>query len=227
MKAAFVKECCAIGMLLLVFVFGMGRAGAEPVYETQGCGKCHRFSADEPAEERRAPDLFFAGNKFQKDWLEGWLQDPQPIRPMGYSLDPGFLKGKPEIASHPKLDAAAAKAMTEALMQLTLPDWKKAPLPDEPLSKGARFKIKMLFERDYGCIACHQSVNLTGQPRGGVSGPSFLDAGDRLQADWVYAWLTDPTPFEPKGRMPRFDLSEEDRVGLTRYVMWHNKDNIK
>lgn len=216
-------------LLLLPLLTGIGKAHAGPDVASlveNGCDACHRLEASIPEEGRKGPDLFFSGNKFQKQWLLNWLQSPQPVRPSGYTSDPGFLEGKPTVAvPHPAADAPEAQALTEALMQMKVEGLETAP-PEvaEPLSKGLRFKIKILFERDYGCIACHQTVNLVGEPRGGVSGPTLLNAGDRLQAEWVYNWLKTPARFEPKSRMPVFDLTEEERIQLTRYVMWHKTE---
>ncbi|MCH9024372.1 MAG: hypothetical protein IH931_03480 [candidate division Zixibacteria bacterium] len=69
---------------------------AEPVSQTapklmqdQGCTTCHRFTQNQP--EGTAPDLFYAGNKFQKSWLEKFLQTPVVVRKAGTSTDPDFL----------------------------------------------------------------------------------------------------------------------------------------
>jgi len=201
-------------------------AAPQPaLWEQHGCTGCHRFSPEAPAEGRKGPDLFFAGNKFQEPWLATWLKNPTVIRAAGYVTDPGFLTGQPEgAAPHPAVDAQTAQSLAAAMMQLTLLDFEPGIVPDEPLSKGQRFKFKILFERDYGCIACHRSVNLVGEPRGGVSGPSLLAAGRRLQADWVFHWLKTPRRFEPRGRMPVFQLSDETARALTRYVMDHRQE---
>ena len=214
-----------LGILAGICLLGGARADAQPVWKQQGCDACHRFSPEAPADRRKAPDLFFAGNKFQRDWLESWLQNPVPLRPAGYVTDPGFLKGRPTVGvPHPRVDAGTARLLTEELMRLTLPDWKAGVARTEPLSKGERFQAKRLFERDYGCIACHKSVNLVGAPRGGVSGPSLLNAGRRYQADWLVHWLNTPRRFEPRGRMPVFVLPEEDLQLLVRYIMEHRRE---
>ncbi|MFQ5916120.1 MAG: c-type cytochrome, partial [Nitrospinota bacterium] len=52
------------------------------------CVKCHNVSAP-PAQtikerrKRKGPDLTGAGSKFQRGWLEEWLQKPTTIRPAG------------------------------------------------------------------------------------------------------------------------------------------------
>ena len=42
---------------------------------------------------RKGPDLWFAGSKFNAEWLVAWLQDPKPIRPAGYPYFKMIKKG--------------------------------------------------------------------------------------------------------------------------------------
>jgi len=58
-----------------------------------------------------------------------------------------------------------------------------------------------------------------------VSGPSLLDAGNRLRPEWVYQWLKNPKAFAPQGRMPLYRFDEDTLKQLTQYLMSHKKDN--
>jgi cytochrome c551/c552 len=212
-----------IGSFLLIAVGWSGGAGASPaLVKEKQCGTCHRFSKNEA--EKPAPDLFFAGDKFQKKWLGNFLKQPETIRLAGHTRDPGFLKGTPQYTDpHPALNPKEAQQMTDHLMSLKiLKDVSPLELPT--LSKGTRVRVKILFERDYSCIACHQSYNLTRQPRGGVSGPSLIDAGNRLRPEWVYQWLKNPKQFTTRGRMPLYTFDEETLRKMTQYIMSHKKD---
>ena len=102
-----------------------------------------------------------------------------------------------------------------------------SPVTSEPLSKGLRAKIKYQFERTFGCISCHQSLNLAGKVRGGISGPSLVNAGNRLQAEWVADWLNDPEVYMVKGRMPRYKMDPTTLSQFTRFIMTLKKVNIK
>ena len=194
--------------------------------QKKGCDACHRFSAEQRVDDFTAPDLFYAGNKFQPTWLEIFLQSPETIRKAGHTRDPGFLKGAPEFKGpHPALAGPEAKAAAQYLMSLKLDSVQTVFIDATPLTNIQRVKTKMKFERDHGCIACHESYNLARQPRGGISGPSLLDAGNRLQANWVYLWLKEPKIFNPKSRMPVFAFDEETLNQMTRYVMSHKRDS--
>jgi len=199
---------------------------SEEQIDSLKCTRCHRF--DKTQDPKNGPDLFFAGNKFQKDWLIGFLQAPEVIRKAGPSADPGFLKGQPEYQPpHPSVKKEDALSLADFLMSLKLDNLEPVAVNPEPLSKVEKVKTKILFERDHSCIACHESVNLVGNPRGGISGPSLLTAGNRLQASWVYLWLKQPETFQPKSRMPRAHLDEKALINLTRYVLSHKKDSSK
>ncbi|TDJ58991.1 MAG: c-type cytochrome [Nitrospina sp.] len=223
------KKIC--GMILICWGLWGQSLWAEPALQTapawaevEGCATCHRFSPNQP--ESTAPDLFYAGNKFQQDWLVEYLQRPTVIRQAGHTRDPGFLQGQPDFTGpHPVLKPKDAATLAAALMTLKLPDLETVALATTPLSEGKKVRIKILFERDYSCIACHESYNLARQPRGGVSGPSLIDAGNRLQAEWVYLWLQQPKIFLKKGRMPVYQFDEETLLNLTRYIASHKKES--
>src|SRR3546814_6228355 len=55
---------------------------------TSQCASCHALTrpADTTVEHlwnRKGPDLWYAGDKFNREWLVGWLQNPTTIRPGG------------------------------------------------------------------------------------------------------------------------------------------------
>ena len=46
--------------------------------EEKNCSSCHRLLKVE--KEKKGPNLFYAGNKFQGAWLEVYLQNPVILR---------------------------------------------------------------------------------------------------------------------------------------------------
>jgi len=188
----------------------------------KNCSSCHRLSKIE--DEKTGPDLFYAGNKFKDSWLEQYLQNPVTLRSAGTINNPGFLKGESET-KHPALTKKDAAKITQELMAMTLPD-----LPEEsgkPLTKGQKAKTKYEFERTFSCISCHQSLNLAGKPRGGISGPSLVNAGNRLQANWVANWLKNPKSFSDKSRMPIYKMDDETRLRFTQFIMTLKNENLR
>jgi cytochrome c551/c552 len=208
-------------MAILLVLTGGGLAWAESALaEKLGCRQCHRFSAEDVPPAENAPDLHYAGNKFQPAWLLQFLQKPVVIRKTRVTSDHKlFIVDGENNKPHPSLDPQAAKRMVEYLSGLKLPGFAEGVVDTEPLSKGTRIKVKILFERNYSCIACHEGINLAGKPRGGISGPSLASAGNRLNADWLFNYLQTPEKFVEKRRMPRYQLDDETLGLLTRYLM--------
>ena len=55
---------------------------------TERCASCHDTTGPAPRTyqdvlDRKAPDLFYAGSKFNRAWLVDWLQNPTIIRRAG------------------------------------------------------------------------------------------------------------------------------------------------
>ena len=205
---------------LLFWYFGsVFPVWAEPEeIDTNGCRECHRLSSKEK-KSNKGPDLFYAGDKFSKNWLNKFLQSPTVIREVNIFLESDFL-GEKNKASHPHVALAkeGAERVANFLMTLRLPNLEVGKVNNEPLSKGERAQTKVLFERRFGCISCHRALNLVGKVRGGVSGPSLVNSGLRLKPDWIFNWLKTPQKFMYEGRMPVFDLDDQTTIRITKYI---------
>ncbi|MCZ7562855.1 MAG: c-type cytochrome [Burkholderiales bacterium] len=188
-------------------------AGAK-VFQAKKCTDCHY--TDGPAREKsladqlakKGPELWYAGSKFQKDWLGKWLQDPNPIRPLKYNS----LTEK-NTGGHPKLAGAEAADVTEFLMSRTSPLVKGGEIKPKTNPKG-----RLVFTKNMPCSGCHQ---FPGQKfTGGMNGPSLAKAGERLNPDWIFAYLKDTKTFKPVRQMPVFAgvLNEQDMKAVAEYV---------
>ncbi len=202
------------------------RLAGTGILEDKNCGSCHRLSAEETEKNFTGPDLHYAGSKFQPKWLTEFLKNPEIIRPGRFITDPGLLKGRSKNPPpHHSFPEEEANAMAAELASLKIS--RQTSVTPEPLSKGQRAKIKYQFERTFSCISCHQSLNLAGKVRGGISGPSLVNAGNRLQANWVADWLNTPETYTKKGRMPRYEMDPTTLSQFTRFLMMLKKENIK
>ena len=98
------------------------------------CAACHALvkPTDTSLDRlwtRKGPDLWYAGSKFNADWLTSWLQDPKADPSSRLSVFQDDHEGirimmfptRPRSTPHPKLDKAAAEAATAALMALKAP----------------------------------------------------------------------------------------------------------
>ncbi|MBT4046472.1 MAG: c-type cytochrome [Rhodospirillaceae bacterium] len=197
----------------------MGAANASAggdVFAAKGCADCHYTQG--PAREKtiddqlakKGPELWYAGSKFQKDWLGKWLTDPKPIRPMKF----GSLTVE-NPADHPKLSGGDVAAVTDFLMGLTSADVAAGKVKPKKNPKG-----RQIFSKKMPCSGCHQYVGLKKKIMGGRSGPSLVEAGVRLNPDWILAYLQKPKVFKPVKMMPVFVglLSDKDMLNVSRYV---------
>ena len=207
------------GVLLAVSFASPGWAGAaagKAAFAEKGCNACHY--TDGPAREKtiddqlakKGPELWYAGSKFQKAWLAGWLADPKPIRPMKFN---SLTQENP--GDHPKLAGADAASMTDFLMSLTSDAVEAGVIKPKKNIKG-----KQIFIKKMPCSGCHQSPGRRGKISGGRSGPSLVGAGLRLNPDWIYAYLKSPAVFKPVKAMPTFVgiLKEKDMKNVATYV---------
>jgi mono/diheme cytochrome c family protein len=202
-----------------------GSAAAQGAGDLKSqCSSCHAL--EKPAApsverlwNRKGPDLWYAGAKFNRDWLVKWLQKPTPIRPGGVLWFKHAKPGEPRdtldtagAQAHPAVDAAAAAKFADALMALK---GDGVVTPGAFKAEGANLAMgKMAFGKLRGCVACHQDKS----GEGGVSGSELYDAGDRLQPDYVHAYIKDPQAFDRFIWMPRLGLSEPDLQRITAYL---------
>jgi len=220
----------ASGMLALGTWVAGATAGAldgRAIVERE-CAGCHRLeppaaSTFETLLDRAAPDLFYAGSKFRREWLIDWLQNPMPIRYSGvvYLNHLGLEGGADRIAidtvqsCSAKLDPGRAEAVTEHLMTLEDATMKTGVI--EPGKKFSKAKALRLFRKQLPCVGCH-TVQWGKRIMGGVSGPNLADAGNRLNPDWVYARIENPQHWDPKTWMPRLEMSHRKRALLTLFI---------
>ena len=191
-------------------------AAGKAAFEAKGCVDCHY--TDGPAKEKtiddqlakKGPELWYAGSKFQKDWLAGWLVDPKPIRLLKFG---SLTEDNP--GDHPKLEGGEAASVSDFLMSLTSADVEAGKVKPKKNPKGRQIFIKKM-----PCSGCHQYAGRKNKIAGGRSGPSLVEAGVRLNPDWILAYLQKPKVFKPVKRMPVFVglLSDKDMMNVARYV---------
>lgn len=223
----------ALGLGLAVSpVLAAENAGAG-ILKSQ-CVSCHAIAKPESTGldrlwERKGPDLYYAGSKFNKPWLEKWLRDPSRIRPAG-ELYAKHVKGgdkedvvdETTLVPHMKLSKADAAAAAQELMALTAPP----DLVTKGAFKGEKVSMSMggmFFGKLRGCGACHMAKPGTG----GSSGSELYTAGERLQGDYIYSYIKNPQKFDPHIWMPTLNLAEPDLQRLTGYILQLNATERK
>lgn len=202
--------------LLVCAEFAMAAAadpGEKIVKAT--CVQCHRIEGKPaPRRTKKAPDLIWAGNKYQRDWLVRWLQNPEfKHYPIGYDFRPERKK------RHLALPPDQAKAVTEFLATRKdgrIKEGVMKPGTPEQLARGEK------LYREHGCQNCHFTPAKTAKGyAGGTSSTSFIKLNERLNADWVYRFNQNPNDFEPDSGayIPKPPLPDEDIYAITAYMM--------
>lgn len=213
-------------VILGAFGLAGGAVHADGLREIQAsCASCHQIEG--PAKKglearinRKAPALFYAGNKFRKQWLVRWLQAPTRIRPAG-DFPPKHVKSTPDgdvidpqtFIEHPVLDAKTARAVADWLMSLRPHDDLIAAEDYAPGPINKRMGA-MNFVKFKGCAACHKDT-----PKyGGLSGPELYTAWQRLQPEYIVSYIRDPLAWEPASLMPVKHLDTEQIHKLVDYL---------
>jgi cbb3-type cytochrome oxidase cytochrome c subunit len=194
----------------------------------QECVVCHDLAGPAPDTfeavlDRKAPDLFYAGSKFNRSWLIKWLQAPTIIRRAGvmflnHIADDG---GRDKVLEDTVKPCAAALSPEEAeaaanfLMTLKNPDMRIGVT--DPAKKFRKQKAFRLFTKQLPCIGCHR-IKFGKRTMGGISGPDLTNAGERLNADWIYARIENPQYWDPRTWMPRVEMSHRKREMLTLFI---------
>ncbi|MFZ5594135.1 MAG: c-type cytochrome [Pseudomonadota bacterium] len=224
-KGASKNPLKLVALAAMTFASAVGwAADGEAILNAQ-CSACHNLAGPAPATldalwNRKGPDLFYAGNKYQAAWMEKWLQKPTRIRPAGMFYGNHIKLGAKgdevdatTLVTHPALPATDAKAVTGALMQ------RKGR--SDLVTAGAyvpgtisRSSGEMLFDKFKGCLACHEI-----EPGyGGLSGPEVYTAAKRLQENYLISYLRNPQAWDPKTFMPNKRLSDTDLQKFVHYL---------
>jgi len=179
------------------------------------CVQCHRIEGKPaPRKTKKAPDLIWAGNKYQQDWLRAWLQKPDfKHYPVGYDFRPERKK------RHLALPADQAKAVAGFLAKrkdARIIEGVMKPGTPEQLARGEK------LYREHGCQNCHLTpANTPKGYTGGTSSTSFLKLNERLHSDWVYRFNKNPDDFEPDSGayIPKPALPDADIYAITAHMM--------
>ncbi len=73
---------------------------------------------------------------------------------------------------------------------------------------------RMLFE-ELHCVRCHDAPGLLLKS---IEATDLSEVGRRARRDWIERWLEDPRALHGGARMPRIDLTPEERMQLARYL---------
>ncbi len=215
-------------LLLCSFLAPAHGSGDGQAIFKEKCASCHamephdQMTIKERLEFKGTP-LWFAGSKFQRQWLEAWLAAPTPLLGVVWNTaEPGTLE-------HPAISPDEAAKVTDYLMTAVDASVEPGKAAELPENRTQRRKFladtAQLFEKHQGCFSCHRYLNKRNVELGGFSAPSLVTAKDRLQGDWVYSFLLNPGKYYPNSKCPVpgekavNTFSDEDKANLAGFVV--------
>ena len=167
-----------------------------------GCHGCHL--ADGYSQERKVgPRLNRIASKVDPSWLYRWVKNPREYLPKTTMPNFGF-------------NDKDAFGVTAYLLASSDKDY----ILSEKFTSGDSAKGKALF-KTVGCLACHE---LDGE--GEVFGPNLSKIANKVNADWVTTWLSNPKSYNHKSLMPNLRLSKEQANNIASYLMTHGEKNL-
>jgi len=219
-----------------------------------GCFGCHlipgfektpAIGTDLSEEGSKHPDLLFFGFQHQLDhtapaWFYQKLKSPR-------SFDEGKVAPFYDRLRMPQFDFtdADAASVTMVLQALTK---EKVPLESvrRLTAREEAVEVGRRLVRDYNCQGCHildgqggailESIAFNLEKEGKSEeeaqslapsfGPPIIDGeGDKVQPDWLFAFLKSPEPIRPwlAVRMPTFHLTDQEASQLVSHFAAKDK----
>ncbi|MBI5344587.1 MAG: c-type cytochrome [Deltaproteobacteria bacterium] len=217
MKAKDILLFISAAVVIFSGVSFAGPREGKKAFDAGRCGQCHETQGPARGKTirdqlaRKGPELWYAGGKFRAGFIEAWLKDPVPIRPMQY-----YSLTEKNSGSHPRLSGNEAAEVAAYLMSLTAADASAGTYGIQAVDNKTG---RAVFMKKQSCYGCHR-VKARGNAAGGLTGPSFIGAALRLNPDWIYAYLANPRAFKPVKDMPNYDgiLTDDEMRSVAAYI---------
>ncbi|MET0516586.1 MAG: c-type cytochrome [Nitrospiraceae bacterium] len=195
------KRMVMIGCALL-FVVGLASFPRLLLGSDQGrakelvqnsCAGCHRLQGQPDSRfNLKAPDLIWAGSKYQRSWLIDWLTGKEtPLYAKGYRWDLAEAPTK-----HPVVTQAEAEGIAEYFEEHNRDQRVKVGAFD--VSKVSKFDATFggMAYKAHACLGCHV-IEENGKIIGGPQSASLVAAGKRYNMDWLFRFGQNPQDFMP------------------------------
>ena len=194
--------------------FGSDQSRANEIIQ-QTCVQCHRLEGQ--ADSRfnlKAPDLIWAGSKYQRSWLIRWLTGKEaPLYAKGFRWDLTEVPSK-----HPIVTESEAIAIADYF----------AGHNKDPRVKAGAFNLSKVtkFEATFGaiaykahaCLGCHV-IEENGKVIGGPQSASLVAAGQRYDQDWLFRFGQNPQDFVPHSGEFLADATEPQLRAVIGFLM--------
>ncbi len=162
------------------------------------CMTCHNIQGNGGPF---APELTHEGSKLKGDWIKGFIETPDIIRPL--------LKQMPKFNLTSEEAQTGADFVEEYFVsdEIDLDSFANAEPTNNEINLG-----KEIYDAK-GCKTCHTISE------GGIVGPNLKRVGDRMENGFIFFHLKDPHHEVPDAVEPNYNLSDEEATALTHYMM--------
>jgi len=231
MKRRDMRRRMVIGIAILVVVGLMSfpqhvlandQSRAKEIIQ-QTCVQCHRLEGQ--AESRfnlKAPDLIWAGSKYQRSWLIRWLTGKEAsLYTKGYRWDLTEVSSK-----HPMVTESEANAIADYFAAHNKDSRVKVRAFD--LSKVTKFDAKFggAAYKAHACLGCHM-IEENGKLIGGPQSASLVTAGQRYDQDWLFRFGLNPQDYVPHSGEFLADATEPQLRAVIGFLMVQGMTDFK
>jgi len=201
-------------MVLPCAAFANDQNRAKDIIQ-QTCVQCHRLEGT--ADSRfnlQAPDLIWAGSKYQRSWLIGWLTGKEaPLYAKGYRWDLAEVPSK-----HPMVTEKEANAIADYFAEHNKDP--RVTVGAFDLSKVTKFDVAFgaVAYKAHACLGCH-TIEENGKLIGGQQSAALQKSGQRYDKDWLFRFGLNPQDFVPHSGEFLADATEPQLRALIGYLM--------
>jgi mono/diheme cytochrome c family protein len=203
-------------------LFGADQPKAKELVQ-QNCVQCHRMEGQ--ADSRfnlKAPDLIWAGSKYNRAWLIRWLTGKEaPLYVKGYRWDQSQ-----EAHTHVTVSEAEANGIADYLSEHNKDPRVKVGAFD--LAKVTKFQAAFggMAYKAHACLGCH-TVEENGKLIGGQQSAALEKAGQRYNQDWLFRFGLNPQDFVPHSGEFLADATEPQLRAVIGYLMVQGVPDFK
>jgi cytochrome c2 len=205
------------------------------LFEQYGCYACHKVDWF-PTSRKPGPSLKNIAQKVRPDFIASWVTKPKSFRPTtwmpqifhveNFAENEVVVKSNygagPEIKGQQWNDTAVASVTAFILS-------RSGTKPLDPIPvKGDAERGREVF-RVSGCLGCHNMAPFPGEEAKtqdlafekattNEHGPNLRGVAAKVNAQWLYWWVKDPSKYWPDTRMPNLRLPDQDAADITAYI---------
>lgn len=217
-KARGVVLACAVLAVVGLMSFprlslGNDQSRAKALIQN-ACAQCHRVEGQPDSRfTLKAPDLIWAGSKYQRDWLIRWLTGREPLLyAKGYRWDQAEIPGKHMVVTPVEAEEIAQyleEHYKDSRVKVGAFDVTKVTAMEVEFGRQA-FKV-------HACIGCHV-IEENGKIIGGPQSASLVAAGKRYNMDWLFRFGLNPQDFTPHSGEFLADATEPQLRAVIGYL---------